>query len=66
MHLVSMDTLLIQLSLGPGYHHPRGHNITLISRVEVQVSVCSHRCLDGLCILHPELLDDVLRILHLG
>jgi hypothetical protein len=24
MHLVGMDTLLILLSLGPGYHHPRG------------------------------------------
>jgi hypothetical protein len=23
MHLVGMDTLLILLSLGPGYHHPR-------------------------------------------
>jgi hypothetical protein len=28
MHLVSMDTLLILLSLGPGYHHPRGQDIT--------------------------------------
>jgi hypothetical protein len=26
----------------------------------------SHRCLDGLCILHLELLEDVLRILRLG
>ena len=24
MHLIGMDTLLILLSLGPGYHHPRG------------------------------------------
>jgi hypothetical protein len=24
MHLVGMDTLLILLSLGPGYHHPGG------------------------------------------
>jgi hypothetical protein len=23
-----MDTLLILLSLGPGYHHPRGQDIT--------------------------------------
>jgi hypothetical protein len=23
-HLVFMDTLLIILSLGPGYHHPKG------------------------------------------
>jgi hypothetical protein len=28
MHLVCMDTLLILLSLGPGYHHPRGQDIT--------------------------------------
>jgi hypothetical protein len=29
MHLVGMDTLLIILSLGPGYHHPRGQDITI-------------------------------------
>jgi hypothetical protein len=29
MHLVDMDTLLILLSLGPGYHHPRGQDITI-------------------------------------
>jgi hypothetical protein len=29
MHLVGMDTLLILLSLGPGYHHPRGQDITM-------------------------------------
>jgi hypothetical protein len=29
MHLVSMDTLLILLSLGPGYHHLRGQDITI-------------------------------------
>jgi hypothetical protein len=29
MHLVGMDTLLILLSLGPGYHHPRGYDITI-------------------------------------
>jgi hypothetical protein len=28
MHLISMDTLLILLSFGPGYHHPRGQDIT--------------------------------------
>jgi hypothetical protein len=28
MHLVGMDTLLILLSLGPGYHHARGQDIT--------------------------------------
>jgi hypothetical protein len=29
MHLVGMDTLLILLSFGPGYHHPRGQDITI-------------------------------------
>jgi hypothetical protein len=28
MHLVDMDTLLIILSLGSRYHHPRGQDIT--------------------------------------
>jgi hypothetical protein len=31
MHLIGMDTLLILLSLGPGYHHPRGQDITVAS-----------------------------------
>jgi hypothetical protein len=26
MHLIGMDTLLILLSLGLGYHHPRGQD----------------------------------------
>jgi hypothetical protein len=30
MHLVGMDTILILLSLGLGYHHPRAHDITSI------------------------------------
>jgi hypothetical protein len=38
----------------------------LISRFMVQVPVRSHRHLDGLCILHPKLLEDVLRVLCLG
>jgi hypothetical protein len=29
MHLVDMITLLILLSIGPGYHHPRGQDITI-------------------------------------
>jgi hypothetical protein len=29
MHLIGMDTLLVLLSLGPGYHHPRGQDITI-------------------------------------
>jgi hypothetical protein len=37
----------------------------LTSHVEVKVFVGSHRRLDGLCILHPELLEDVLHILRL-
>jgi hypothetical protein len=30
MHLIGMDTLLILLSLGPGYHHHRGQDITVV------------------------------------
>jgi hypothetical protein len=29
MYPVGMDTILILLSLGPGYHHPRGQDITI-------------------------------------
>jgi hypothetical protein len=29
MHLVYMSTLLILLNLRPGYHHPRGQDITI-------------------------------------
>jgi hypothetical protein len=29
VHLVDMSTLLILLSLGPGYHHPKGQDITI-------------------------------------
>jgi hypothetical protein len=34
MHLVCMDTLLILLSFRPGYHHPRGHDITSGCRLD--------------------------------
>jgi hypothetical protein len=34
MHLVGMDTLLILLSLGPGYDYPRGQDITLPELLE--------------------------------
>jgi hypothetical protein len=34
MHLVDMSTLLILLSLGLGYHHTRGQDITIESRLE--------------------------------
>jgi hypothetical protein len=33
MDLVGMDTLLILLSLGPGYHHPRGQDITVTHQI---------------------------------
>jgi hypothetical protein len=33
MHLVGMVTLLILLSLGSGYHHPRDQGITFINIV---------------------------------
>jgi hypothetical protein len=46
MHLIGMDTLLILLSLGPGYHHPRGQDITqfalckcLFTNVDVSVFI---------------------------
>jgi hypothetical protein len=29
MHLVGMDTLLVLLSLGSGYHYPRDQDITI-------------------------------------
>jgi hypothetical protein len=34
MHLVGLDTLLILLSLGPGYHHPRGLDITMMLMID--------------------------------
>jgi hypothetical protein len=36
------------------------------SCVDVQMLVFSHRCLDGICVLCPKLLEDVLHVLHLG
>jgi hypothetical protein len=33
MHLVGTNTLLILLSLGPEYHHPKGQDITLVPPV---------------------------------
>jgi hypothetical protein len=43
MHLVGMDTLLILLSLGPGYHHPRGQDITVREplNLELRLESCS-------------------------
>jgi hypothetical protein len=42
MHLVGMDTLLILLSLGPGYHHPRGQDIT---RADMNVWRTTFKCI---------------------
>jgi hypothetical protein len=44
MHLVDMDTLLILLSIGPGYHHPRArispcwYGYSLFTILEIRVS----------------------------
>jgi hypothetical protein len=43
MHLVGMDNLLILLSLGPEYHHPRGQDITLDATL---VAVCLYPAKD--------------------
>jgi hypothetical protein len=43
MHLVSMDTLLILLNLGPGYHRPRGQNITITWRQWIKLSTKARR-----------------------
>jgi hypothetical protein len=49
------------------YHRPIYLLIyRLNSRVEVQVPVCTHRCIDRFCVLHPKLLENILRVLHLG
>jgi hypothetical protein len=49
MHLICMDTLLILLSLGLGYYHPRGQDITVMWQqsayvIELVVVLC---LLDG-------------------
>jgi hypothetical protein len=36
MHLVDMSALLILLSLGLGYHHPRGHDITSTGEIKIE------------------------------
>jgi hypothetical protein len=38
----------------------------LTSRIEVQVSICSHQCLDAFCVLHPKSLEEILCVLRLG
>jgi hypothetical protein len=44
MHLIGMSTLLILLSLGPGYHHPPGlgyhkkqNMIVLVLKVGIEI-----------------------------
>jgi hypothetical protein len=36
------------------------------SRVEVEMPICSHGCLDGFAILHPKLFKNVLNVLCLA
>jgi hypothetical protein len=61
IHLVGMDTLLILLSLGPGYHHPRGQDITIhpLRRLKslsvnpnLGTSPLSHVCVSSVVICH--------------
>jgi hypothetical protein len=60
MHLVGMNTLLILLSLGPGYHHPRGQDITIHPLRPTSLSVnpnpgtspLSHVCVSSVVICH--------------
>jgi hypothetical protein len=61
MHLVGMDTLLILLSLGIGYHHPTGQDITIhllrrLTSLSVNpnpgTSPLSHVCLSSVVICH--------------
>jgi hypothetical protein len=61
IHLVGMDTLLILLSLGPGYHYPRGQDITIhplrrprSSSVNPNpgTSPLSHACVSSVVICH--------------
>jgi hypothetical protein len=61
MHLIGMDNLLILLSLGLGYHHPRGQDITIHPlRRPTSLSVnpnpgtspLSHVCVSSVVIYH--------------
>jgi hypothetical protein len=42
MHIVRIDTLLILLSLGPGHHHPRGQDITVVYLVDHSLEPVVH------------------------
>jgi hypothetical protein len=61
MHLIGMDTLLILLSLGLEYHHPRGQDITIhplrrLTSLSVNpnlgTSHLSHICVSSVIICH--------------
>jgi hypothetical protein len=61
MHLVDIDTLLILLSLSPGYHHPRGQDITIAPlrrptsssvNPNPETSPLSHVCVSSVVICH--------------
>jgi hypothetical protein len=44
MHLVDMSTLLIILSLGPGYQHPRGQDINILGARISHIRDAGGRC----------------------
>jgi hypothetical protein len=61
MHLVGMSTVLILLSIGSGYHHPTGQDITIhplrrltSSSVNPNPRTCplSHICVSSIVICH--------------
>jgi hypothetical protein len=41
-------------------------DLRIYLRVEVEMPICSHGCLDGFGILHPKLLEYVLNVLSLA
>jgi ABC-type thiamine transport system ATPase subunit len=53
MHLVDMSTLLILLSLEPGFHHPRGQDITILG-VRISQSTPLRRPTSSLVNPNPE------------
>jgi hypothetical protein len=64
MHLVGMSTLLILLSIGPGYHYPLGpsyHNPPLRRPTSSSVnpkpgtSPLGHVCVSSVCLRHERL-----------
>jgi hypothetical protein len=59
MHLVFMDTLLILLSLGPGYHHSRGQDI--IGTYIVDTTECLRKILS---VLPIDKYEQIVTMLH--